>query len=183
MIKIIRSIKTGNFIIDKTYYELHQYTVVNDGDYIDIKHIELDYNLYTKQIYSGFVKEDGSTFVDVNECISYLRFIIAEPLIENEIDEQLDIEKNLYRKRVRDGKEMSMSLMAELRVMSKVNNYPREVNRYIEDKLDKVKINIDRGWWVTALEELEATIPMSFYTQELYNRIHLTISTYIKENY
>ena len=183
MEKIYKSKRTANFIINGFYYPLYQYRVLNNGDFIDIKHIELQQNIYTKQSYRGFVKEDGTTFENVNDCVNYIRDVISEPISTTPIQEQINLEKDLYKKRVRDGQDMSAALMAELRVMSIANNLPREVNKFIEEKLERVKINVDRGWWITALEELEAQQPISFFTQDLYNRIHDTISNYIAENY
>ena len=89
----------------------------------------------------------------------------------------------MYLKRIEDGQLMSIYLMSELRLESVINGYNRDVNRYIEIKLDKVKINIDRGWWVTALETLENIVVESYFTQELYDKLHNTITNYILINY
>lgn len=104
-------------------------------------------------------------------------------ICDTEDESAIKAEVRLYTKRIKDGRKLSKNLMSELRLNSKKNNLPREVNAYIESKLDKVKINIDRGWWVTALEELESITIENYFTQELYDRIHATITEYILNNY
>ncbi len=130
--------------------------------------------------YEEFTSKDGEVF-SIEEVVNEIaKLKLNEYSYEKS---ELEIESDLYEKRILDGVEMSKDLMAELRINSKENGYPRAVNKYIEDKLDKVKINIDRGWWVTALEELEATTVESYFSQDLYDRIHTTISGYITNNY
>ena len=170
-------------------YKKGRHIIINDFPYgKSFLSYQLGLDDYIRLFYVGkkvgtfriehFKDKQGNSFVDLISVLnSFGLNEFKKPLTE------LEIESEMYEKRIIDGVEMSKSLMAELRVNSKTNNLPRAVNKYIEDKLDKVKINIDRGWWVTALEELEATTVELYFTQELYDRIHLSISSYITENY
>jgi len=181
--KIYRSKKTNSFIIDDEYFQIGLYEVFKENNKVSIKQMELGTYLIWQLPHTEIHKEDGSSFTDLDTCVDYIKTTIGEPVVLNAFQEQVNIEKDLYKKRIQDGKDMSMGLMAELRVNSQLNGLPRDVNKHIEEKLDKVKINIDRGWWVTALEELETVTISTFFTQALYDRIHNTIFTYIQENY
>lgn len=156
-----------------------------------------NYNLtITKQINHGKLQSEienqietllgfhnvGQDFVfDFNGAFDNL--LLEQIIINHDPIDLIADEADRYIERIQDGLMMSINLMAELRVSSVQLNLPREVNKYIEDKLNKVKINIDRGWWVTALEELESTIVEGYFTQELYDRLHVAISDYILINY
>jgi len=130
--------------------------------------------------YEDFTNKEGVSF-SIQEVVNEIDKLNLNEFEYTKTD--IELESDLYEKRILDGVEMSKNLMAELRVNSKVNNYPRAVNKYIEEKLDKVKTNIDRGWWITALEELEVVTVDSYFSQELYDRVHATISGYISLNY
>lgn len=183
MEKIYQSDIAESFILNNELYPLTEYTVTKEGDNIFIKHREVERSLLHKQPFTEICKKDNSTFETVDECYNYLKDAIEDINGETEEDTAIRTEVRLYTKRIKDGRKLSKNLMSELRLNSKKNQLPREVNAYIETKLDKVKLNIDRGWWVTALEELESTTVELYFTQDLYDRIHLTISTYISENY
>ena len=73
--------------------------------------------------------------------------------------------------------------MSELRLNSLENDFPRIVNKTIEDEFMKVTEAVERGWWITAKEECEIVVVGGYVSQELYDRIYLTITNYILENY
>jgi len=105
-------------------------------------------------------------------------------VLEREIDiDPIYEEKLKYDQRKKDGSDAFLMLMSELRIYSKENNLPREVNRYIEDKLEFVKSQVIEGQWISAREKLDLVIVEGYLTQELYDRIQLKIDTYILENY
>lgn len=103
-------------------------------------------------------------------------------LEENPID-PIEVEAKKYYKRQEDGREAVNNLMAELRLNAKVNNYPRIVNKTIEDAFMKVTESVERGWWITAKEECELVVVGGYVTQELWDRIYTTINDYILTSY
>ena len=111
---------------------------------------------------------------------------IDSPQIQNEeipIEVKIHNEFLMYEKRRNDGLIALNKLMSELRLLSKMNGSPREVNKSIENAFDKVTKNIMIGWWITAKEECELVPVGGYVTQELWNRIYNTINSYISENY
>lgn len=86
-------------------------------------------------------------------------------------------------KRAYDGTKMFFLLMAELKLNSEANNLPRSVNKFIERKLINVRNEVCFGQFKSAKEYLEEITPESYFTQELYDRIFLKLTTYIAENY
>lgn len=103
--------------------------------------------------------------------------------IDFESDNPVDVEARKYEQRQQDGLKAVNSLMSELRLNSLANNYPREVNKAIEDAFAKVTSNILLGWWVSAKEECEIVPVGGYVTQALKDRIYTTITSYITNNY
>ncbi len=96
------------------------------------------------------------------------------------------IEHSLYIKRQRDGQEAVSALMSELRNTAKLNpnqEIARSINRGIEVAFEKVTLNVQQGWWVTAREQCELVPVEGYVTQALWDRIYSTITNYISENY
>lgn len=108
---------------------------------------------------------------------------LPEIIYEDPSLSPIEEEKLKYDQRVKDGMDEYLMLMAELRLNSIANNLPREVNKYIEEKLESVRIQVVSGQWWSALEKLETVVVESYLTQELYDRIYLKITTYISESY
>lgn len=108
--------------------------------------------------------------------------LVREFSVETETD-NITEEKQKYDQRVLDGQNAYLMLMAELRLNSKHNNLPREVNKYIEEKLESVRIQVVSGQWISAREKLDLVVVEGYLTQELYDKIQLKIDTYILENY
>lgn len=183
MENIYKSDYSDKFIIQDEYFPLYEYKVYKEGENVFIKHLEVDKFAVFKLHYSAVRDKSGAAFNSVDSCVDYLINVVGDPVNDTEDKNLIKIESKIYLKRISDGVKMSRDLMSELRVNSKVNALPRAVNKYIEEKLERVKTNIDRGWWVTALEELESTTVESYFTQDLYDRIHLTLTEYIAENY
>lgn len=112
----------------------------------------------------------------------------AEMVINREYEVETGIddvseEKLRYDQRVKDGQEAYLMLMAELRLKSKQENLPREINKFIEEKLEFVKSQVINGQWISAREKLDLVVVEGYLTQELYDRIQLKLDTYISENY
>lgn len=184
MEKIYKSEISDSFIIGNEYYPFYQYDVYNEDNNVFIRHVEVinKYACYGLP-YSEIVDRDGNGFADVQSCIDYLKEVAQSVNGIDSAQAAIRLESKKYKKRIADGVKMSRDLMSELRVNSSFNNLPRSVNKEIETKLEKVKTNIDRGWWVTAKEELDLVIPSGYLTQELWDRINLTITNYINDNY
>lgn len=183
MEKIYQSEISENFILNNELYPLTEYEVTKQGNNVFIKHREVEKYLLYKQPYTDICRKDETLFNDVDECFNYLREAIEDLNADTQDEIDIKAETRLYTKRIKDGRKLSKNLMSELRINSNKNNLDRSVNAFIEQKLDKVKINIDRGWWVTALEELNSTTVELYFTQDLKDRIHLTITNYIAGNY
>jgi hypothetical protein len=94
----------------------------------------------------------------------------------------LEAEKYEY-KRAADGVKAFYELMAELRLNSLMNGYPRAVNKYIERKLINVRNEVCLGQWLSAREYLDEVIIEGYLTQALYDRVKDKLDTYIAENY
>jgi hypothetical protein len=105
--------------------------------------------------------------------------------MENQLDNKNPISDEFiqYEKRQRDGLQSLNLMMAELRLNALQNNYPREVNRSIEEAFAEVINSIQLGWWVTAKEKCELVPVAGYVTQELWDRIYNTITNYIAANY
>jgi hypothetical protein len=88
-------------------------------------------------------------------------------------------EKLKYEQRAKDGMGAYLKLMAEFRVA----NTPREVNRHLENELETVRNEVSNGQWISALEKLDDITPQGHLTQEIYDKIHLSLTTYIDNNY
>lgn len=84
-------------------------------------------------------------------------------------------ERLRYLKRRDDGVNAYLNIMAEFRV----NNAPRSVNINLENELQTVRDELINGQWITGLEKLEETIPSGDFTQALYDKFHLSFTTYI----
>ena len=108
--------------------------------------------------------------------------LVSEYEIDVDTDEVTE-EKKRYDQRVLDGQNANLMLMAELRLNSIQNNLPREVNKYIEEKLELVRSQVVSGQWISAREKLDLVVVEGYLTQELYDRIKLKLDTYISENY
>lgn len=93
-------------------------------------------------------------------------------------------EIELYiNKRMQDGLKAFVSLMAELRLYSMANSLPRDVNKYIEEKLRKVRNEVILGQWVSGKEMLDEVVVEGYLTQELWDRVNTVITDYIAANY
>jgi hypothetical protein len=105
--------------------------------------------------------------------------------MENQLENKnvISDEFILYENRQFDGMKSLNLLMAELRLNSVQNNYPREVNKSIETAFEGVINSIQLGWWVTAKEKCELVPVAGYVTQQLWDRIYLTITQYIAANY
>lgn len=99
------------------------------------------------------------------------------------VESSIDVEYQRYVKRKTDGERAFLMLMSELRLYAIANNQDRSVNRDIENRLEEVKSQVIEGQWISALEKLEEVEVAGALTQELYDRIHLALTTYIAENY
>lgn len=109
---------------------------------------------------------------------------IEIPAVKTPLEEAIDVESDIYRKRLKDGQDAVRNMMSELRLNSQANNYPRSVNKAIEDAFKGVSDALSiYGWWVTAKEELDEIVVSEVVTQEFWDRINLVITTYIAENY
>lgn len=101
-----------------------------------------------------------------------------------EFETMLAQEVEFYiNKRQNDGVKAFFNLMAELRLMSLQNGYPRAINKYIERKLKQVRDEVCLGQWISAREYLDEVVVEGYLTQELYDRVKNTLDTYIAQNY
>lgn len=92
---------------------------------------------------------------------------------------EIYVENLKYEQRQKDGNHAYLMLMAEFRL----NNTPRSVNKNLENKLKTVRDELVNGQWITALEQLDEITPQGDLTQVIYDRIHLSIDTYIQDKF
>ncbi len=156
----------------------------NNGDCYFITSEECVYSFYNqpRNANPGEWRKDADIAIYQKTSILSEGFTDVTQFYSN-VSSFLDDEKIKYNQRIEDGKELSIQMMSELRLNSINLNLPREVNKYIEEKLDLVKLNIDRGWWISAKEEMEVVVVESYLTQDLYDRIMGYITEYIDNNY
>lgn len=123
---------------------------------------------------SWAVKEWSGTFAGDGDLLSAV-MVFEDP------EDPILIEKAKYDIRRRGGIDAYLLLMAEFRLAEQ----PRNVNQFLEDQLEVVRNEITNGQWITALEKLEeiTPVPSGDLTQEIYDRLHLSITTYIDNNY
>jgi len=107
---------------------------------------------------------------------------ISEKNFDDGVSE-IENEKINYIKRVVDGKDAFLNIVAELRLFSIDNNLPREVNKEIEQKLKQVRNEVVLGQWKTAREELDLVIVEGYLNQAFFDRIKKKLDDYIEENY
>ena len=117
-------------------------------------------------------------YYDDNEVLINQELVYKNPNLT-----PIEEEKIKYDQRVLDGQDAYLMLMAELRITSKQYNLHRDVNKFIEEKLELVKSQVINGQWISAREKLDLVIVEGYLTQELYDRIKLELDTYISENY
>jgi len=159
---------------------LKTYEVTEENINVSKLHKEIDLS-NTLDNFNGLLMEDGNLSIYGTEILNEaaLDLIISEHSKADPLNDE--IEK--YYKRQHDGKIAIINLMAELRLNSQINKYPRKVNRAIENAFWDVAISINNGWWITALEKCADVAISGYVTQALHNRITNTISTYIAQNY
>jgi len=117
------------------------------------------------------------------ELLNVINSRFENPLYK--VDENT-VEYSRYVRRQSDGQSSLNSLMSELRNKGLENPDPelaRTINRAIETAFKDVTQNILLGWWVTAKEKCELVPVGGYVTQELWDRIHNAITSYISENY
>lgn len=95
----------------------------------------------------------------------------------------VELEKFRYDKRVKDGCDAYLNLMAEMRLFAQANNQDRSINKEIERRLEMVKSQVCLGQWISAKEYLLEVEISGPFTQELWDQINDMITIYITNNY
>ena len=88
-------------------------------------------------------------------------------------------EKLKYHQRKPDGIDAYLSIAAEFRL----SPLSRDVRKSLETQLEAVRNELVNGQWITSLEKLEECTVIGNLTQEIYDRLHLSLTTYISANY
>lgn len=104
---------------------------------------------------------------------------IPEMVFDDPGTKEILNEKIKYERRQKDGVSAYLTIMAEFRL----NETPRSVNKNLENKLRTVRDELINGQWITALEQLDEITPQGDLTDEIYDRIHLSIDTYIQNKF
>ena len=88
-------------------------------------------------------------------------------------------EKLKYYERTPDGLDAYLNIAAEFRLCG----LSRDIRKSLENQLEAVRNELVNGQWVTSLEKLEECGITTELTQEIYDRLHLSLTTYISANY
>lgn len=100
------------------------------------------------------------------------------------VQSPLDLEFEKYVIRKKDGENMFLRLMAEIRLARLSNNLPLSWSDNILHAFEKVKQNVIDGQWKTAQVECDKIeVDGVIVTQSFFNRIKATIDEYILSNY
>ena len=115
-----------------------------------------------------------------------LNGVVVESITQAEIDANLmnnalQHEAELYKKRQCDGVTAYAEISAEFRLAKLSGVISEGTHSYIEKTLITVRNEVLSGQWMSARTELEL-IGISI-GQELYDRLHLQLTNYINENY
>lgn len=157
------------------------------------------YHLYDKltgEIYGACFFTDGEAtdnalLVEPNNFVKPKVNLITLRLEETanleEIQEQLkqklkEAEKQKYIQRIKDGQEKYAELSAEFRLAKLSGQIDDQTYSTIEEILVPVRNEVLAGQWMSALSKLE-TIGSANIGENLYNRLHNDIQTYINNSY
>lgn len=100
------------------------------------------------------------------------------------VQSALDLEFEKYGIRKKDGENMFLRLMAEIRLARLSNNLPLSWSDNILHAFEKVKQNVIEGQWKTAQVECDKIVVDGvIVTQAFLNRIKNTIDSYVLLNY
>lgn len=140
------------------------------------------YRVYNEK--GGYV--EYGKIEEVPKDVNYQTIIIKE-LTNEEIQEQLALrlkesEKLKYIQRIKDGQEKYAELSAEFRLAKLSGQISEETHSVIEDILIPVRNEVLAGQWMSALTKLEG-IGSTLIGENLYNRLHNDIQTYISNSY
>jgi len=115
-----------------------------------------------------------------------LNGVVIESITQAEIDADLmnnalQLEAELYKKRQCDGVDSYAEISAEFRLAKLSGVISEGTHSYIEKTLITVRNEVLSGQWMSARTELE--LIGTSIGQELYDRLHLQLTNYINENY
>ena len=88
-------------------------------------------------------------------------------------------ERLKYEQRKIDGVNAYLNIAAEFRL----SPLSRDIRKNLESRLEAVRNELVNGQWITSLEKLEECTVTGNLTQEIYDRLHLSLTTYITNNY
>lgn len=115
-----------------------------------------------------------------------LNGVVVESITQAEIDANLmnnalQLETELYKKRQIDGGDAYAEISAEFRLAKLSGQITEAQHVAVETALIPVRNEVLAGQWISALTMLENTgVSVGV---ELYDRLHLQITNYINENY
>lgn len=133
-------------------------------------------DLISPVLYNGNFRKPKWNGVDYVEGLTLEEVVLLE---EKEIQ---DVEFFKYLKRKQDGEIAYLKLSAEFRLAKLSGIISEQAHSYLEELLTPVRNEVMFGQWKKGLEILE-NLGSSQIGIQLYDRLHLQISTYINENY
>jgi hypothetical protein len=115
-----------------------------------------------------------------------LNGVVVESITQAEIEADLmnnalQLEAELYKKRQCDGVNSYAEISAEFRLAKLSGVISEGTHSFIEKTLITVRNEVLSGQWMSARAELE--LIGTSIGQELYDRLHLQLTNYINENY
>ena len=111
----------------------------------------------------------------------YYESATTEEIDANLMNNALQLETELYKKRQIDGGDAYAEISAEFRLAKLSGQITEAQHGAVETALIPVRNEVLAGQWISALTMLENTgVSVGV---ELYDRLHLQITNYINENY
>lgn len=96
--------------------------------------------------------------------------------------EIVNIEKQKYIKRTNDGIDAYAGISAEFRLAKLRGQMSEQTQHAIENLLIPIRNEVICGQWISGLQKLQE-LGIEAIGANLYNRLHLQLSNYIKDNY
>lgn len=125
--------------------------------------------------------ESGVELTDNNIKPVYPYMVNIESLTDDELASLMEFEN--YRKREADGVEFVRKISSDLRIAGLRAGEDRNNTKAIQNLLNPIILHLQKGWWISAREDIELIATDTVFTVELKNQIIASMDAYISNNY
>jgi nitrogen regulatory protein PII len=171
-VTIPKRYRIGNDTFER--YDLRTERHESDG-FLDLTIPE--YNSETQRLGEIIETANGYTYERIDKSEAEIQ--ANEDAIKDAI---LEAEKQLYLKRISDGKTYYAQVSAQFRLARLAGQLSTEQHAGIENIYRPVRDEILAGQWLTA-KELATAIDINIVGEDIYNQILDKITQYVSENY